>query len=109
MGPRKHPSNTAGLAPRPPSIPPIWAVPTNTIPATIPCPACGAPAAVSAIEDRRAPPGCIIYLTARCACGVRLDAVGVNKDGDLPRTERVALDDLRAVYRQRQANIKKGA
>lgn len=99
MAPRK-PTDAPAL---PPQTPPIYGDHrTNAIPATIPCPACGAPAAVSALEDRRAPPGCILYLTARCACGVRLDAVGADKAGHLPTTERLALEDLRAVYRQRQ-------
>jgi len=102
MTPPKH------IVPPAPFIPPGYCAPTNAIPATIPCPACGAPAAVSALEDRRAPAACILYLTARCACGLRLDAGGVDKNGHLPTTERVALEDLRAVYRRRKVAMDGG-
>lgn len=108
MGPRKHPPSTSSLAPRPPAPAPGWGAPTNAIPATIPCPACDAPMAVAELWDGREPAVAIVYLEAGCSCGLRLAAVGVDRTGDLHGAARVALEDLRALYRTKQRSATKG-
>ena len=94
--PKARPAPATG-----PFTPPGYTAPTNALPATVPCPSCGAPAPVSALEDGRATAAVLLYLSARCACGLRLDAVGVGPT--VAAAEGVALADLRAVYRRRKA------
>jgi hypothetical protein len=64
--------------------------------------------AVAALEDGRDPAVAIVELEAACACGMRIAAVGVDRTGDLPGAARVALEDLRALYRTKQRSATKG-